>query len=106
MLLPSLAVHLFTAGHLRRHRHLLAVAADEQRNDSAGRALVQHPADLLLGANRLAVHLQHHVMYSQTSLARGRVVVHQNNLRTMSVFQLQRPQLVLRDVAQIDTQKT
>ena len=101
MLLPRLPFDLFAIGGLRGHGHLLAVAADKERERRSRRRLAQHPADLLLAIDGLAVHAQDDVVLAQARLARRSVVVHQDDLRAARLLQLQRRELVLGHVAHI-----
>ena len=60
------------------------------------RRLAQHAAKLLHAFDRLAVHLQNHVMHLQSGLARRAVVIHTDDLRAARLFQLQLAQSALR----------
>jgi hypothetical protein len=104
VLLPRLSFDLFAIGGLRGHGHLLPVAAEQERERRSRRRLAQHPADLLLAIDGLAVHAQDDVVLAQARLAGRSIVVHQDDLRAARLLQLQRRELVLGHVAHIDAE--
>jgi hypothetical protein len=102
MPLPRLHANHISIGGCHCQCLRLSIAADHEAYRTSHRHIAQHPPQLILALNQLPVHLKNHIVHPHPGLARWPIVVQIGDLRSVGVFQLQHPNLVLAYVAHFD----
>src|SRR6266849_106044 len=95
---------LVPVGELHLDRQWLAVTADAEIDHAARRRLLNHPTQLSSTLYRRAVQAYDHVMFVQTGLSGGSVLVDHRDLRSVLFLELQFSEPLRRDVCDVHSE--